>query len=839
MKNISALLLTAFAATVLSACGGGGGSAIPPSVLQGSGGRAAASLVITIPAASQSSARQPKYVSPNTQSVTISSSSALSAPSGSPCTGTGNSLTCNTTGTSSGCTSAGGTLTCTFNLIAQVGSDSFTLTMFSGTNGTGSTLSSGTVSANVSATGPNNIPVTLSGVVDSVSVALASSSPATGASVTIPVTVTAKDPSGATILGPGTYNNPITLTNSDTSGATTLSTTSVPAPGTAVTLTYNGSASLTSATIGATVPGVASSKITGATLTPASAAKQISGGTSALAILTINGTTYAFVPSGTGVIELPIAGGGQIANTMRRTMSGGAGITVTPAPQECAADPLNAKLYCINFNSAVINVLDASSVPASVISTYTTDAPTGGVSFSGATCIICGISFDAADNVAVFSSGKGYEFFNYKNSTITNTISGSVAENFGYNAVTNQIWSPTYAGGNTMDLVDVKSAKRYTLSPLPSTLAEPDAGGVDNSTNIAIAPEEQAGATSTLYLLPLGSAQLGQPDATHFTDPVVTATINSSIGSMNGRLLDAMAVDSQGHLAFFADEFNHSIGAAQLPSSGSGTPALGNYMFAELPTTPDGQTWNSAGDPHSVAAFNLPNVCADCAALFNSNYYGSSGATYVAIVDMTKLLAAKADSTDPHLVASNVDLICSGIVFFIATDATQNGNSGCAASSFTTNASGGAFTSPNAAGFVVNGGYGANNGGVPLSLTASTEPPAGVSIPSGSSGTPVLYLSLTPSADLMFATTGQGYMISTVTVPAWFPTGKAYNYYAFDLTTGTYCGSSGTGTLSGSTITFASGGSGPSGSTSGSGCIDGTNRTTPKNHQMAAILTYQ
>jgi len=299
MKNIQALLLTALAATIVSACGGGsGGGTIPPSVLQASGGRAAATLVITIPAASASSARQPKYVSPNTQSVTIASSSALSAPSGSPCTGTGNSLTCNTTGTASGCTFSGGSLTCTFNLIAQVGSDSFTLTMFSGTNGTGSTLSSGTVSATVSATGPNAIPVTLSGVVDSVAVALANATPATGASVTIPVMVTAKDPSGATIVGPGTYNNPITLTNSDTSGATTLSTTSVPAPGTAVTLTYNGSASLSSAVIGATAPGIPSSKITGATLTPASTITKIARGSAALAIYTNSaGQTFAYLPS--------------------------------------------------------------------------------------------------------------------------------------------------------------------------------------------------------------------------------------------------------------------------------------------------------------------------------------------------------------------------------------------------------------------------------------------------------------------------------------------------------------------------------------------------------------
>jgi len=78
-----------------------------------------------------------------------------------------------------------------------------------------------------------------------------------------------------------------------------------------------------------------------------------------------------------------------------------------------------------------------------VVDTFTTDAALGGVGFSGATCVICGISFDATDGAAIFSSANGYEFFNYKTNKITNTVPGTVAENFGYNPVTNQIWSPT------------------------------------------------------------------------------------------------------------------------------------------------------------------------------------------------------------------------------------------------------------------------------------------------------------------------------------------------------------------------------------------------------------
>lgn len=836
MKNIHALLLTTLAATILSACGGGGGgSAIPPSVLQASGGRAATTLVITIPAASESSARQPKYVSPNTQSVTIASSSALSAPSGSPCTGTGNSLTCNTTGSASGCISAGGTLTCTFNLIAQVGSDSFTLTMFSGTNGTGSTLSSGTVSATVSAIGPNNIPVTLSGVVDSVSVALANSSPATGASATIPVTVTAKDPSGATIVGPGTYNNPITLTNSDTSGATTLSTISVSAPGTTVTLTYNGSASLTSAVIGATSPGIPSSKITGATLTPASTITKIASGSAALAIYTNSaGQTFAYLPSPLGLLPVLVSSGSKLGSSIgRHTMSGG-GISLTPAPDACAADPVHVRLYCIAYRSNVVNVLDLSMVPATVMATYTTDASVT-LSFTGGSCEICGVAYDAADNGVILPTSNGYELYSAPpGNALVKTIAAPVSENFGYNPLTNQVWSPHYPGqGSTtgFDLADVKSGKLYTLTPSP-TVTEPDQGAVDNGTNIGITSEEFS---NNVFLLPFKLATLDSPAAGQFADPMGQIALTSSLSGACDTMLDDIAVDSTAHLAFFTGEFCSPgpVGVAQLPASSGASPTISDWNFVNVPVAPDGVGWDEAHDPHAVATFNLPAICADCGAIFN---YDRS---YLAVVDLKKLLTAPRDTTDTHLVANTYDLICNNIITFIATDATKNGNSGCATASFVSNPGGASIATNPAAGFVVNLAYGANNGGVTVATGASTEPPAGLTIPSGASGTPVLYLSITPSADLVFASSGQGYGISTITVPAWFPTGKSYNYYAFDLTTGTYCGSSGTGTLSGSTVTFASGGSGPSGSTAGTGCIDGTNRTTPKNHQMEAVFTYQ
>ena len=299
-------------------------------------------------------------------------------------------------------------------------------------------------------------------------------------------------------------------------------------------------------------------------------------------------------------------------------------------------------------------------------------------------------------------------------------------------------------------------------------------------------------------------------------------------------MLDDIAVDSTAHLAFFTGEFCSPgpVGVAQLPSASGASPTISDWSFVNVPPVPSGIGWDEAYDPHAVAAFNIPPICGDCGATFNLDR------SYVAIVDLKKLLAAPRDTTDPHMVASTYDLICNSVITFIASDATKNGNSGCSGFSLTTAAAGGTFTSPSVAGFVVNGVYGANNGAVSLALSGSTEPPAGLTIPSGSSGTPLLYLGITPATDLVFSGTGNGFGIPSVTVPAWFPTGRTYNYYAYDLTTGTYCGNE-PGTLSGSTLSFTSGGGGSGGSTTGSGCVGGGNLTVPANHRMEAVLTYQ
>lgn len=106
----------------------------------------------------------------------------------------------------------------------------------------GDALSRATFQQNCAAATNTTISAVLQGIVATATVGFASPYMQMGAASQIPVLVTARDASGAVIVGPGDYLQPIALTDSDTTGGTTLSTTSLTSPSDTATLSYNGTA---------------------------------------------------------------------------------------------------------------------------------------------------------------------------------------------------------------------------------------------------------------------------------------------------------------------------------------------------------------------------------------------------------------------------------------------------------------------------------------------------------------------------------------------------------------------------------------------------------------------
>jgi hypothetical protein len=227
MKRRIAFFGSALLAIVLSACGSGGGSNnAAPTVTTGAA-MSSGSAVLLISAVTPSSVqRNAAFVSPSASSVGIAVNGGTAAFS-------------DISSTSTLCTTVSGGRSCTVPFTAAAGTDSIVFTLYAGASGSGAVLGSGTAAASVVGGQSFTVAVSIGGVVAKIVVTEATAL-AQGAASNVPVTVSAQDSSGNTIIGPALYSTPITLTDSDTSGATTLTPTQVRSPSTAVTLAYTG-----------------------------------------------------------------------------------------------------------------------------------------------------------------------------------------------------------------------------------------------------------------------------------------------------------------------------------------------------------------------------------------------------------------------------------------------------------------------------------------------------------------------------------------------------------------------------------------------------------------------
>jgi hypothetical protein len=712
--KIGARLSAAGAAAALlglAACGGNGGStqSAVPAISAASNGTTA-NFTIKVPGGVSRAAtvRRPAYISPNSQSAAITLVSVNGTPS------TQAATIVDLTPNSKSCSSSSGTLVCSAAVPAPPGSDAFSLTLYSAPGGAGSKLSTGTVTATIKPATLNTVPLTLNGIVSAIAVSLsAPNALGDGRPASLGVTVTATDASGATIIGPGAYQPSITLTDNDTSGHTSLSSTVVSAPGgKPIVLNYDGSPSLigVTVTIAATASAIPPANIRAATFTAVPVTRGTISGAAAFAVLSDPlGNVVATIPTSTGVATVPIVAAGGVVLAHARTPSAqqrkpAAVATappvfpITPAPDECAPDYAHDQLECMSYSSNIISIVAYN--PANVLSALSlvgqivTDAPSPGVTFSGATCQVCGIAYDPTDNAAIISTANGYELYSPSAATLSptgvtaplTTVAAPISENFGYNANTDQIFSPYYALDNTwsapnanLDVINLASATGtwFDLLPadVPGGISEPDAGAVDTTTGIAVAPEEDS-YPIYLQLLPAPGSSAFVPAAHAANAP--GGTVNMAVAPITPSAVSLIpnagceetytAVDSNKDLAFFGAEFSNTdcIAIAQLPTSAVAPTGFSSYVDALLPNLPNGAAFASPDDPHAALTANITDLCTDCGVLFN---YDKS---YVAIVDLNKFLAlAPSASPNGYDVPTSTDLITPGVVTYIATNVSS------------------------------------------------------------------------------------------------------------------------------------------------------------------------
>ncbi len=220
VRACSAIALVA----LVAGCGGGGSqhSVIPAN--PAARGSASVGLHVVIPKKSASAAKRVvKHLPSSTKSM------AVTVNGGTP-------QVVGLQAADPGCSTDPGTgnTVCNATILAPIGSDTFDLTAYDAAGGTGNVLSHANVTKTVAA-GTNNFPITLGGVVASVTLSAASPVYEGAATTTATAGVVAADADGNTIMD--AYDQTVTVTGSGTFAGTSGT---VAQSGDTISLVYDG-----------------------------------------------------------------------------------------------------------------------------------------------------------------------------------------------------------------------------------------------------------------------------------------------------------------------------------------------------------------------------------------------------------------------------------------------------------------------------------------------------------------------------------------------------------------------------------------------------------------------
>ena len=391
--------------------------------------------------------------------------------------------------------------------------------------------------------------------------------------------------------------------------------------------------------------------------TPTGVISCTASGTGAIGVLCINGTTpktYGFVGKGRAgsstVEQIDISTGASAGSSGAPFHT----YSDTFGPTNCSGDEKHLRVFCTGFGSATITDINATTHS----NTEFGSGATGGLSFSGGFCVICNLAFDPMDTAFIIedaapAGGGQYQRVGESSHAIDMSIGTSDPnENPGYDYVKNWVFDPGYSS-SVLRIEDFTNGKGFSATSATTNMSTPDSGCVDVSTHVADTGNEFT-PPDIVTLADLGSATEGAGGTLTVTTGQTTIA-HSNDGSLDD---DACATDSVLHLTFYQGEFDTpNLGFALLPTSSSGT-TISDWAFAPWPLAPDGTFFGPGADPHTVASFNDPVNCPDCALSVND------GLTWLAVIDLFKFEHAPRKSGDPHTIDPTYDLVANHVIAF-------------------------------------------------------------------------------------------------------------------------------------------------------------------------------
>lgn len=367
-------------------------------------------------------------------------------------------------------------------------------------------------------------------------------------------------------------------------------------------------------------------------------------------------TVSSYVPNGTwgrnttGVRFVPVEGTGSAIQ-----------ISTPNGVNSCSSNSVTSQTVCTANNT------DVYLLTGSTLNTTLKSSSNGTASFSGGGCNNCGVAINPVTNQAVIamglSGGAGIQFLDLNTNTFEapiKTSTGRISEDISVDPGRGLILTPSEDSIYGLFKTDSTGTNFFTNRISPG--GEFDSAAEDCTTGIALAAVEF---TDDIFIADLTQAT--------FTpgSPAGTWTAPEQLQNFPGLSLAAgtsgIAVAPGSHLGIVTGEFGgNTIGVFQLPAtSGSGTPAILDWVLATLPTEPNGVGFSEGFDPHTVTAYVSPT---------SGKAFGlvaDGGPLFLGVVDLQALLSAHRSGA--HAVDPTVNLLATGIVRYIPTQAILTG----------------------------------------------------------------------------------------------------------------------------------------------------------------------
>ena len=368
----------------------------------------------------------------------------------------------------------------------------------------------------------------------------------------------------------------------------------------------------------------------------------------------------------------------------------------------CAADPATGVAVCSGLFGTSYDIVPPKN-KARPLRTRITQR----IHFTGGDCANCGVAVD--DNLArlpnttgsptaIISTSKGYlpvDLSSLTFETLIPTNGEAISGQFGYDPIDHLILSPNYAilnlkhfnsGTPHYQIINATDGAAFDLSdnnsffnangtcvtnagPTTQRDSLPDSGAYDVTTGIAYgtfrSPSDCTGANAVedIALFDLTQATFNSSNGTWSTPGKQIQTLSEMTNLSNG--ITGIAIVPGQSIAIVADRHEkfggeRGFGALSLPTtSGSGVPAITDWVQAEMPDDPSGKIWAMSNEPNGVTAYVSPNDGKGYGVIINRTR------TYAAVIDIAGLLAAERQAGTQHTVADLVYLSEVGIVRFV------------------------------------------------------------------------------------------------------------------------------------------------------------------------------